>query len=111
MEQSEIDLLKAENDRLKRLCRFQAFTLGFYGTPYNYNDANIAYHPISGQAASGIKADGGNDARQCAGVALLLGFTHAEISSWPGPGIEIPYGDKVNELYLKYLPHLKEMPK
>ena len=61
-------------ETLLRIVRFQYLTLGYYGTPYNYDDKNIVHHPISGEPASGIKWDGGKDARE-AGVFIkgLLG--------------------------------------
>jgi len=72
-------------DKLKRLCRFQFLTLGYYATPYNYDDKNNIYHPITGEPASGIKVDGGQEAREANDLIEKLGFTKDEIRSWPGP--------------------------
>lgn len=76
---------ETENDRLKRLCRFQWMTLGYYSTPYNYDPKNIVIHPISGEVCSGILHDGGEQAREADEVMKKLGFTADEIRSWPGP--------------------------
>jgi len=75
-------------DKLKRLCRYQFFTLGFYGTPYNYDDQYIAYHPIDGSPQSGIKHDGGGQAREAKRVMIELGFSPEEVSSWKGPFVK-----------------------
>lgn len=73
--------LRAENDRLKKACRFMYLTLGYYGAPYNYDSKNWVSHPISGGLASGILSDGGSDARQASGVVKEL-FTQDEIDAW-----------------------------
>jgi hypothetical protein len=66
-----------ENERLKRLCRFQFLTLGFYRTKWNYNEGNTSY--------SGIMFDGGREATEANEMAKKLGFTADEICSWKGP--------------------------
>lgn len=95
--------LRAENDRLKRLCRYQYMTLGYYSTPYNYDTKNIAYHPETGQAASGIMCDGGHDARQASAVSRALGFDGDEICSWAGPGVKVLYGEELEAEYKQWL--------
>lgn len=98
--ENEIEKLREENERLKKLCRIQFITLGYYGTHYNYDQKNIVYHPISGEPASGIMHDGGQDARQASAFARALGFTGDEISAWPGPGdIKLLYGDELEAEY------------
>lgn len=53
-----------EIDNLRKAARYAYLTLGYYATPYNYDSKNIAYHPLTGKAASGIMFDGGSDARE-----------------------------------------------
>lgn len=77
--------LRSENDRLKRACRYMYLTLGYYGTPYNYDRKNWATHPLTGEIASGIMHDGGRDARDAHAAVHDLGFTQDEIGSWGGP--------------------------
>jgi hypothetical protein len=78
--------LEKENDRLKRLCRYQFLTLGFYAAKYNYTEEAIVHHPITGEPEGGIMADGGEQARAAKKVREKLGFTTEEILAWPGPG-------------------------
>lgn len=91
--------LREENDKLKRLCRFQFMTLGYYGTHHNYDPKKIVYHPISGEAASGIMQDGGREARQAQFIARDLGFDGDEICAWPGPGVKSLWGDELESAY------------
>lgn len=57
-------LMAAEIERLRSLARYMYLTLGFYATPYNYDPQNVCTHPITGEPASGILFDGGDDARE-----------------------------------------------
>ena len=57
--QKDETILRDENDRLKRACRYMHLTLGYYATPYNYDPKTWVTHPISGECASGILHDGG----------------------------------------------------
>lgn len=94
--------LREENDKLKRLCRYQYMTLGYYGTHHNYDESKIVYHPMSGKAASGIMEDGGRDARQAQFVARDLGFTGDEICAWAGPGVKTLWGDELEAAYAEW---------
>lgn len=78
MERQILASLTQENERLRRLVRFQFLTLGFYGTKYNYNQGEFA-------AQSGVILDGGGNAQEAMRIAEDLGFTANEITSWNGP--------------------------
>lgn len=81
--QSKLEALIEENRKLKALCRYQYLTLGYYGTPFNYNEKNNVRHPITNEVASGIMHEGGHDARYAHKIAILqLKFTAEEICSW-----------------------------
>ena len=75
-------------DKLKRLCRFQFLTLGYYATEFNYDNKNTAYHPITGEITSGIMFDKGQQAKEAQKIAKELGFTGDEIRSWKGPKVD-----------------------
>lgn len=77
--------LRSENDRLKRACRYMHITLGYYGTPYNYDAKNWVFHPMTGEKASGILHDGGKESLDAQAVVKSLGFSSEEIYSWGGP--------------------------
>ena len=94
--------LVEENDHLKRLCRFQYLTLGYYGTHYNYDPKNIVYNPTSGEPASGVMSDGGHSARQAHFIARDLGFDGDDICSWPGPGVKSLWGEDLEAQYKKW---------
>jgi len=79
--QRDENSLRSENDRLKKAARYMYLTLGYYGTPHNYDSKNWVNHPITGQLASGILADGGTDARQAHSVVKDL-FSQDEIDAW-----------------------------
>jgi len=61
-----------EMANLRKAFRYMYLTLGYYGTPYNYDPDNVVYHPVSGQPASGILVDGGSDAREAMEKAKLF---------------------------------------
>lgn len=71
----ENEKLKNENERLKRLVRFQYLTLGFYKTKNNYEETRFCQ----------IVEDGGRRAEEASQVVADLGFTGDEIRSWNGP--------------------------
>jgi len=71
--------LHEENDKLRRLCRFQFFTLGHYGTQYNYDNPH---------SEGGVMHDRGKMARESNALAFAMGFTRDEIDSWAGPRTE-----------------------
>ena len=77
-EQSRLSLANFKVSLLKRLCRFQFLTLGFYGTPYNYTTNVVC----------GIKQDQGEQAREAQKIATDLGFTGDEIRLWSGPNTD-----------------------
>ena len=72
---TKTELLR-ENERLKRLVRFQFLTLGFYGTPSNYQHGE----------RSNIAEDGGHEAKECDELVEFLGFDKADIcNKYSGP--------------------------
>lgn len=48
----------------KFLFRYMFLTLGYYATPYKYDKNDIVFHPITGEADSGILHDAGAQARE-----------------------------------------------
>lgn len=77
----EVNKLRDENEKLKRLCRYQYLTLGFYGTRFNYQE-KIEFP--DGSRENNITRDNGHDARQASILARRI-FNADEICGWPGP--------------------------